>query len=549
MLLRPYQSRLVSRAVSALETHGNTLAVAPTGAGKTVCLSALAKEVGGKTLVLQHRQELVGQNMKKFRQVNGGAECSLWTAGKKSFRGDATFAMVQSLYGHLDEMPPFDLLIADEAHHCAAPTWLSIIERAKELNPAVKVAGFTATPSRSDGRGLRKVFNNVCDQITLGELVELGFLVRPRAFAVDAGGSAERLRALKGQSDFGDQNAVADVLDTEVVNAEVIRHWKEKAGGRPTVAFAATVAHAASVAQAFRDAGISAECVHGELSPAERQAVLDRMTRGETQVVTNCMVLTEGWDYPPVSCVILLRKCSDKGPVIQMVGRGLRTVCPEEYPDVVKKDCIVLDFGASLATHGSIDAEVDLGSEKDREPGMAELKTCPEADGGCGAEVPVGTRTCPFCGYEFPRREPGAAVECVELAEIDILGRSMWRYVDLFGTGRCFLASGFNAWAGIFSADDETWFAIGRRKRGRVSKVLVGERPQALAAADDFLRMWETETASQKNRRWLDDPCTDAQQAQLARFGYGTGLSKYEAGAHLAFQFGRKDIERILGVA
>lgn len=549
MLLRPYQSRLVSRAKTALETHGNTLAVAPTGAGKTVCLSALAKEVGGKTLVLQHRQELVSQNMRKFRQVNGGAKCSLWTAGCKSFSGDATFAMVQSLYGHLDEMPAFDLVIADEAHHCAAPTWLSVIERAKELNPAVKVAGFTATPSRSDGRGLRKVFSNVCDQITLGELVELGFLVRPRAFAVDAGGSAEKLRALKGQSDFGDQNAVADVLNTEVVNAEVIRHWKEKAQGRPTVVFAATVAHAEDVAQAFRDAGIPAECVHGELSSAERQAVLDRLTRGETQVVTNCMVLTEGWDYPPVSCVILLRKCSDKGPVIQMVGRGLRTVSPDEYPDVVKKDCIVLDFGASLATHGGIDADVDLGSEEDREPGIADLKECPEDGGGCGAYVPLATRTCPFCGYEFPRREQDAPAEHVELTEIDILGRSMWRYVDLFGTGRCFLASGFNAWAGIFSADGDTWYAIGRKKRCRVNCVHAGERIQALAAADDFLRTWETEPASRKSCRWLNDPCTSAQMTQLARFGYGAGLSKYEAGAHLAFQYGRKDIERILGVA
>jgi superfamily II DNA or RNA helicase len=545
MLLRPYQSRLVSRAVRALEKRGNTLCVAPTGAGKTIMLGSLAKEVGGKTLVLQHRQELVGQNMRKFRQINERATCSLFTADKKSFRGDATFAMVQSLCGHLDRIPKLDLVIADEAHHCAAPTWQAILERARELNPDVKIAGFTATPSRTDGKGLRKIFDNVCDKITLKELVELGFLVPPRAFVLKVDGVDEKLKALKNQSDFGDQAMVADVLNTAVVNGEVIRHWREKGQGRPTVVFAATVAHAEDVAKAFREAGIPAECVHGELPVRERNAILDRMTSGETKVITNCMVLTEGWDFPPVSCVVLLRKCSSKGPMIQMVGRGLRTVSPQDYPGVIKKDCIVLDFGMSLAVHGNIDADVDL-DEHESDPEDAPTKDCPQ----CEAEVPAGVRICPFCGYVFPPPEEEATqvLEQVELSEVDILGRSPWRYVDLFGTGRCFLASGFEAWAGIFSKDDETWYAIGRKKKCRVNCVHVGERTQALAAADDFLRTWETETASMKFCRWLNDPCTDAQMAQLARFGYTPGLSKYEAGAHLSFQFGRKDIERIIGV-
>jgi len=505
-------------------------------------LGSLAKEVGGKTLVLQHRQELVGQNMRKFRQINDGASCSLFTADRKSFRGDATFAMVQSLYGHLDRIPKLDLLIADEAHHCAAPTWRAIIERARELNPHVKIAGFTATPSRTDGKGLRDIFDNVADKVEIGELVKLGFLVPPRAFVLNVDGSADKLKALKAQSDFGDQAQVADVLNTEVVNAEVIRHWREKAEGRPTVVFAATVAHAEDVAKAFREAGIPAECVHGELSLKERNAMLKRMTLGETKVICNCMVLTEGWDYPPVSCVVLLRKCSGKGPMIQMVGRGLRIVSPEDFPGVVKKDCIVLDFGMSLATHGSIEADVDLD---EREGGEGPTKECPE----CHAEVPAGVRECPFCGYEFPPPEEDATqvLEKVELSEVDILGRSMWRYVDLFGTGRCFLASGFEAWAGIFSKDDDTWYAIGRKKRCRVSCVMVGERTQALAAADDFLRTWESEPASRKFCRWLNEPCTDAQMAQLSRFGYGPGLSKYEAGAHLSFRFGQRDIERIIG--
>ena len=122
MLLRPYQKRLVDRAVKALANHGNTLAVAATGAGKTICLSAIGKAIDGKTLVLQHRHELVQQNCAKYRAVNPKTSIGLWTADKKTFRSQTTFAMVQSLVGHLSRIPKLDLIIADEAHHLAAPT-------------------------------------------------------------------------------------------------------------------------------------------------------------------------------------------------------------------------------------------------------------------------------------------------------------------------------------------------------------------------------------------------------------------------------------------
>lgn len=363
MILRPYQERLVSRAVSALSSHGNTLAVAATGAGKTICLAAVAKEIGGRQLVLQHRQELVSQNMGKFRLMNPTADCSLWTADVRSFEGDTTFAMVQSLFQHTDEMPKLDLVIADEAHHVAAPSWLKIIRAAQEKNPDCKVIGFTATPSRSDRLALRQVFDNVCDQVTTGELVRFGFLVPPRAYAVDVENTAQSLKAVSG-SDWGEQSAIEAILNTETVNGEVIRHWREKAEGRPTVVFCATVAHAKDVADAFNDAGIPAACVDGAMSAGARKAVLDAMTQGKIKVITNCMVLTEGWDYPPVSCVILLRKCSRKGPLVQMVGRGLRTVNPREFPGIIKKDCIVLDFGSSLITWGDLNADVMLDTRE-----------------------------------------------------------------------------------------------------------------------------------------------------------------------------------------
>ena len=72
------------------------------------------------------------------------------------------------------------------------------------------------------------------------------------------------------------------------------------------------------------------------------------MVNGDIQVIVNVHVLTEGWDFPPISCVVLLRTASNKSTMIQMVGRGLRIVDNREYPDLVKINCIVLDLDPLL---------------------------------------------------------------------------------------------------------------------------------------------------------------------------------------------------------
>ena len=173
MILRPRQSELVDKAVKALKADGNTIAIAPTGAGKTVMLSAVCDR-WGKVLVLQHRDELVDQNATTYKRVTG-KPFVICDAQNKTF-ADTTFAMVQTLArdNNLALMPSFDLLVIDEAHHVAAESYQKIIRRAKELNPRLAVFGVTATPERGDSRGLQAVFNNVCDAVTLGELIAEG---------------------------------------------------------------------------------------------------------------------------------------------------------------------------------------------------------------------------------------------------------------------------------------------------------------------------------------------------------------------------------------
>jgi DNA repair protein RadD len=121
--------------------------------------------------------------------------------------------------------------------------------------------------------------------------------------------------------------------------------------------------------------------------------------------------------------------------------------------------------------------------------------------------------------------------------------------VDLFGSGKVMLASEFDAWVGVFSADSENWFALGKEKESKIlTRIHIGERVQPLAAADDFLRERETSGNANKSRRWMKQPATDRQRELLAKVGYEVGplvfnFTKYTAATHLSFQWHRRQIE------
>ena len=142
MILRPRQKEFVDHSVEALKEHGNTLAIAPTGAGKSVMLSAVVgKMKSAKTLILAHRDELTSQNEAKFKRVNPQISTSVYDSKIKSWEGGAIFAMVQTLYRNLDKIPKLDLVVIDEAHHVVADTYKKIIDRVRELNSKAMIYG------------------------------------------------------------------------------------------------------------------------------------------------------------------------------------------------------------------------------------------------------------------------------------------------------------------------------------------------------------------------------------------------------------------------
>ena len=555
MLLRPRQKLFVERSLSALDTHRNTLGVAPTAAGKTIMLSAVAGEMvrgtDAKACVLAHRDELTDQNRTKFGRVNPGVSTSVVDANTKSWDGQVTFAMAPTLSraSNLADMPALDLLVIDEAHHAVADSYRRIIDRTLQCNPSAKIFGVTATPNRGDKKGLREVFDNVADQIRIAELIASGHLVSPRTFVIDVGvqDALKKVRRVAADFDMGEVDAI---MNMSPVTDAVIAHWKEKAGNRQSVVFCSTVDHARNVADAFKATGVSAAIVHGEMGDADRKATLAAYDRGEIQVITNVAVLTEGWDHPPTSCVVLLRPSSYKSTMIQMVGRGLRTVDPEEHPGVVKTDCIVLDFGTSSLIHGTLEQDVDLDGRT--EGGDAPTKTCP----CCEAEIPLACTECPLCGEAFPREEEGggessaaAPLSGFMMTEIDLLERSSFAWVDLFGNDDALMAAGFNGWGGIFWKNG-VWYAIGGAKGVRPHLLGIGERTVCLAQADDWLNTHETDESAFKTRGWLGQPPTEKQLKYLPpECRHDFGLTRYRASALMTFGFNKQGINQLISSA
>jgi superfamily II DNA or RNA helicase len=570
MILRGYQERVIAKADAALKKHGNTLVVSPTGSGKTIMLSALARKVDPKkALILQHRSELVQQNMSKYLKINPNSWPSLYTAGQKSWGGNAIFAMVQTLARHTNTIPPLDLLIIDEAHHTAANSYRKIVDAVRKENPECKIAGFTATPERQDKKGLLSVFSNVADQITLKELIDQGFLVPPRSYVVDVGTQNELSKVRRLASDY-DMDEVEKIMNKRIINQEVVRNWKEKAGDRRTIVFCSTIAHAEDVMAAFKEASVSVGMVTGETPDGERKALIKQLKNGALQVLCNVAVFTEGFDEPLVSSIVLLRPCSHKSTLIQMIGRGLRPVNCKDHPGVIKRDCVVLDFGTSLLTHGDLNTTITLGNADkpgESEPGECPQKQCPTNESteykypdrkgqpGCGAMIPCGCKECPLCGFIFEREGTEYDIlEEVNLTEIDILNGSPFRWVDLFGSGRLMIASGFGSFSVVANPNGSgDWFAIGKEKDSRVLKMIgVTGKVQAFAMADDFLRQNETSDAAMKGATWMRHRLSDGQAEKLYQLGYQEedvkDLTKLTATAHLNFQWNRKQIERLLGV-
>ncbi|MFW6032754.1 MAG: DEAD/DEAH box helicase, partial [Phycisphaeraceae bacterium] len=264
--------------------------------------------------------------------------------------------------------------------------------------------GLTATPFRLDGQGLGDLFGKIVVAAQAADLVEQGHLVAPRVFAPTV---PDLGRVRRQAGDFNLKQA-AQALEKSSLIGDVVREWHHKAPGRRTVCFALNVAHSRQIVAAFQAEGVAAEHLDGKTPKEERDAILARLASGETTLVSNCMVLTEGWDLPALECAIIARPTASLNLHLQMLGRIMRA-CPG------KTGAIVLDHAGNHHRHGPASRRLEYSLGGRVRVAASEplgLRQCPE----CFAMYPVGAVNCPECGTEPPVQTREVATGEGELA-------------------------------------------------------------------------------------------------------------------------------------
>ena len=350
--LRDYQAEAVDSVRSEWQAgRSATTVILPTGTGKTDVIARLVTDeaaAGGRALVLAHRGELLDQISERCGMHNPRLPIGRVQAGLDQTRRPIVVAMTPTLAkpDRRERLPRPSLVVVDECHHITSPSNLAILEWAgclDETNPT-RLLGVTATPSRSDDakRGIGMVLQSVAFSRDIAWAIRGGWLVPPRGLAVVT--SHMDLDGAKlNRGDYQD-NELGEMVSQDV--GEIVRAWQTYAvdakhpDGRITIAFVPTVDAAAELAGAFELAGVKAEAVLGSTKQPEREAVYARLAAGVTRVLVGVAVMTEGFDSPPVSCVLMARPTRSKTVYTQAVGRGLRL-----HPG--KADCLVLDVVGS----------------------------------------------------------------------------------------------------------------------------------------------------------------------------------------------------------
>jgi len=420
-MLREYQQRAIDQLYEWFEAGnaGNPCLVLPTGSGKSHIIAALVKDAiqswpGTRVLMLTHSKELIAQNAEKMRQHWPNAPMGIYSASLRRYclTEPIVFAGIQSVAKRGNQIGHIDLCIVDECHSIS-PTgegaYRELINGLMAINPDMRVIGLTASPYRL-GHGMihegdHVLFSDLIEPVSIEELITSGYLSPLRSKHTSLMLSTQGVTKSSGEFVGKSLELAVNTIDN---NARAVHETIERARDRKSwIVFCAGVQHSLDVRDMLRDNGIIAEAVTGQTPSAERDRILNDFKAGRIQAVTNCAVLTTGFDAPGIDCVVFLRPTLSPGLYYQMAGRGLRVADG-------KTDCMVLDFAGNVATHGPI-TQITPPGRKRKGDGVAPTKTCPNCDEICAANA----RKCQ-CGHEFP--EPEKIEKTVYLRSDDIMG-------------------------------------------------------------------------------------------------------------------------------
>ena len=534
LTLRPYQQEAIAAVEDALARRVKRPLIAlATGTGKTVIFASLIAQRGGSALVLAHRDELLRQAAEKIAQADPtlGLGVGFVQAERDDTNAPVVVASVQTLarQTRLDRLPrQFDTVVVDEAHHAGARSYRRILEH---LDPSPLILGVTATPQRADGR-LGEVWQEIVFQRGIAEMIQAGYLADVRGVRVGLE-SVDLDTVAQSGGDF-DADALGEALEQASAPAHVLTAYRQHAEGRKTVVFVPTVALAHRMASVFRAAGIPAEALDGNTEHERRRGILERLRSGETRVVINVAVLSEGWDEPSVDCIVVATPTRSQVKYTQAVGRALRT-----FPG--KEDCLIIDvvgvtdrldlqtlprlFGlrAQPDTTTTVTEALDRKAAADRATEATTAATAKRK-----AQGPVRSRTVSVLG---PRQRGR--------------GRLHWLRHERFWL----LAAGQGTLLALAPMrENPERFAVVRLDRDAHQIVARDvDLGYAHGIAEDHVRQLGARRLADPHAAWRRAPISDAQRTHLARLGIPIPeqATKGEASDLIALHHGARRLEQL----
>lgn len=408
--LREYQIEALDVIDNDLMTGNEVLLQAACGAGKTVTLCRLVNryffDSDRRFLILAHKQELMNQFRKTFKNMTDiperdvGISCS--GLNEKNISRRITVATVQTFIGQVDEYKACNLLIIDEAHKVKVGTgsqYDQIIDALRVKNPNMRIVGITATPFRLDHGYIygdrctgKNVFQRLNHQIRYDRLRAMGYLMELEGKAAINQQFESDMASVRIKGDYL-LDEIGDVMVREIhittAKEAIDEHCKDF---KCVCVFCCTIEHAKRIQAVLGD-----ECtiVHSQLSDWERYQNMEGWKSGKKRIMASVNILVEGFDHPPVDCLVMARPTLSTSLYLQAIGRVLRTSPGKDRAFLLDLTDNTKRFGTDL---DNIKVKVPKPVEE-REKKERELeKQCPSCEVFCH----VARHECPECGYTWP---------------------------------------------------------------------------------------------------------------------------------------------------
>ena len=349
--LRPYQQHLKEEIFEGWQFYYQLMLQLPTGTGKTVLFSSIIKDLAAvpntKILIVAHRKELVEQIstwLDRFQVEHGviisgrkrNLDNSIQVASIQTYTNKANQAL-------MDSFSP-DFIIIDEAHHTVAQTYQSLWSK----YPKAWKLGVTATPYRLSHDSFRSLYSCLITSPSMKDFISHGYL-SDYVYMVDNpnGDMSKAIDDIKQKSNTGDY-VISTLLKKLNVDKYVkyavacyLRYAKDKKG----IVYAISVEHGKNLCNAYESVGVSAEFIDSTTPKKEREEIVDRFRRGETKIMVNCNIFSEGFDCPDIEFIQMARPTYSLSMFMQQVGRGLR-------PMRDGSKCIILDNAGMFKKFG-----------------------------------------------------------------------------------------------------------------------------------------------------------------------------------------------------